>query len=160
MRASPGSRSGYIYPPKPSLRLAADLMSYCARELPRFNAISISGYHMREAGCTAAQEMAFTFANAIAYIEGAIERGVSVDDVGPRISWIFNTQNNFLEEVAKYRALRRMWAKIMRERFKAEDARSWMLRTHVPTGGVVRLPAGDRRGEEGHRRCEQVCERE
>src|SRR5438132_1091371 len=114
------ARGTYIYPPKPSLRLAADLMSYCARELPRFNAISISGYHMREAGCTAAQEMAFTFANAIAYIEGAIERGVSVDDVGPRISWIFNTQNNFLEEVAKYRALRRMWAKIMRERVKAE----------------------------------------
>jgi len=131
------ARGTYIYPPKPSLRLAADLMSYCARELPRFNAISISGYHMREAGCTAAQEMAFTFANAIAYIEGAIERGVSVDDVGPRISWIFNTQNNFLEEVAKYRALRRMWAKIMRERFKAEDARSWMLRTHVQTGGAT-----------------------
>jgi methylmalonyl-CoA mutase N-terminal domain/subunit len=131
------ARGTYIYPPKPSLRLAADLMSYCARELPRYNAISISGYHMREAGCTAAQEMAFTFANAIAYIEGALERGVSVDDVGPRISWIFNTQNNFLEEVAKYRALRRMWAKIMRERFKAEDARSWMLRTHVQTGGAT-----------------------
>jgi len=112
-------------------------MSYCARELPRFNAISISGYHMREAGCTAAQEMAFTFANAIAYVDGVLERGVSVDDVGPRISWIFNTQNNFLEEVAKNRALRRMWAKIMRERFKAEDARSWMLRTHVQTGGAT-----------------------
>src|SRR2546427_4666905 len=130
------ARGTYIYPPKPSLRLAADLMSYCARELPRFNAISISGYHMREAGCTAAQEMAFTFANAIAYVDGVLERGVSVDDVGPRISWIFNTQNNFLEEVAKYRALRRMWAKIMRERFKAEDPRSWMLRTHVQTGGA------------------------
>jgi len=131
------ARGTYIYPPKPSLRLAADLMSYCARELPRFNAISISGYHMREAGCTAAQEMAFTFANAIAYVDGVLERGVSVDDVGPRISWIFNTQNNFLEEVAKNRALRRMWAKIMRERFKAEDARSWMLRTHVQTGGAT-----------------------
>ncbi len=131
------ARGTYIYPPKPSLRLAADLMSYCASELPRFNAISISGYHMRDAGCTAAQEMAFTFANAIAYIEAVIERGVGVDDVGPRISWIFNTQNNFLEEVAKYRALRRMWAKIMRERFKAEDARSWMLRTHVQTGGAT-----------------------
>src|SRR3989454_10036880 len=112
-------------------------MSYCARELPRFNAISISGYHMRDAGCTAAQEMAFTFANAIAYIKAAIGCGVNVDDVGPRISWIFNTQNNFLEEVAKNRALRRMWAKIMRERFKAEDARSWMLRTHVQTGGAT-----------------------
>jgi len=131
------ARGTYIYPPKPSLRLAADLMSYSARELPRFNAISISGYHMRDAGCTAAQEMAFTFANAIAYIEGALQRGVGVDDVGPRISWIFNTQNNFLEEIAKYRALRRMWAKIMRERFKAEDPRSWMLRTHVQTGGAT-----------------------
>ena len=131
------ARGTYIYPPKPSLRLAADLMSYCARELPRFNAISISGYHIRDAGSTAVQEMAFTFANAIAYIDATLERGVSVDDVGPRISWIFNTQNNFLEEVAKYRALRRMWAKIMRERFKAEDPRSWMLRTHVQTGGAT-----------------------
>jgi len=131
------ARGTYIYPPKPSLRLAADLMAYCARELPRFNAISVSGYHMREAGCTAAQEMAFTFANAIAYVEGALERGVSVDDVGPRVSWIFHTQNNFLEEIAKYRALRRMWGKIMRERFKAEDARAWMLRTHVQTGGAT-----------------------
>jgi methylmalonyl-CoA mutase, N-terminal domain len=131
------ARGTYIYPPKPSLRLAADLMAYCARELPRFNSISISGYHMREAGCTAAQEMAFTFANAIAYIEASLERGVSVDDIGPRISWIFNTQNNFLEEIAKYRALRHMWAKIMRERFKAQDPRSWMLRTHVQTGGAT-----------------------
>jgi methylmalonyl-CoA mutase, N-terminal domain len=131
------ARGTYIYPPKPSLRLAADLMSYCARELPRFNAISISGYHIRDAGSTAVQEMAFTFANAIAYIDATLERGVSVDDVGPRISWIFNTQNNFLEEVAKYRALRRMWARIMRERFKAEDPRSWMLRTHVQTGGAT-----------------------
>jgi methylmalonyl-CoA mutase N-terminal domain/subunit len=131
------ARGTYIYPPKPSLRLAADLMSYCARELPRFNAISISGYHIRDAGSTAVQEMAFTFANAMAYIEATLERGVNVDDIGPRISWIFNTQNNFLEEVAKYRALRRMWAKIMRERFKAEDPRSWMLRTHVQTGGAT-----------------------
>jgi methylmalonyl-CoA mutase N-terminal domain/subunit len=131
------ARGTYIYPPQPSLRLAADLMAYCARELPRFNAISISGYHIRDAGSTAVQEMAFTFANAIAYIDATLERGVGVDDVGPRISWIFNTQNNFLEEVAKYRALRRMWAKIMRERFKAEDPRSWMLRTHVQTGGAT-----------------------
>lgn len=131
------ARGTYIYPPKPSLRLAADLMAYCSRELPRFNAISISGYHIRDAGSTAVQEMAFTFANAIAYVEAALERGVDVDDVGPRVSWIFNTQNNFLEEVAKYRALRRMWAKIMRERFKAQDPRSWMLRTHVQTGGAT-----------------------
>jgi methylmalonyl-CoA mutase N-terminal domain/subunit len=131
------ARGTYIFPPKPSLRLAADLMAWCSRELPRFNPISISGYHIRDAGATAVQEMAFTFANAIAYIEAARERGVSVDDVGPRISWIFNTQNNFLEEVAKYRALRRMWARIMRERFKAQDPRSWMFRTHVQTGGAT-----------------------
>ena len=131
------ARGTYIYPPKPSLRLAADLMAYCARELPRFNAISISGYHMRDAGCTAVQEIAFTFANAIAYVEAAVERGVGADDIGPRISWIFNTQNNFLEEVAKYRALRRMWAKIMKERFGATDPRSLMLRTHVQTGGAT-----------------------
>ncbi len=131
------ARGTYIFPPKPSLRLAADLMAWCSRELPRFNPISISGYHIRDAGATAVQEMAFTFANAIAYIEAARERGVSVDDVGPRISWIFNTQNNFLEEVAKYRALRRMWAKIMRERFQAQDPRSWMFRTHVQTGGAT-----------------------
>ncbi len=131
------ARGTYIYPPRPSLRLAADLMAYCARELPRFNAISISGYHIRDAGSTAVQEMAFTFANAIAYVEASIARGVGVDDIGPRISWIFNTQNNFLEEVAKYRALRRMWAKIMRERFGAKDERSMMLRTHVQTGGAT-----------------------
>ena len=131
------ARGTYIFPPKPSLRLAADLMAWCSRELPRFNPISISGYHIRDAGSTAVQEMAFTFANAIAYIEAALERGVGVDEVGPRISWIFNTQNNFLEEVAKYRALRRMWAKIMRDRFKAQDPKSWTFRTHVQTGGAT-----------------------
>jgi len=131
------ARGTYIFPPKPSLRLAADLMAYCAKQLPRFNPISISGYHIRDAGSTAVQEMAFTFANAIAYIEAALDTGVGVDEVGPRISWIFNTQNNFLEEVAKYRALRRMWARIMRERFKAQDPRSWMFRTHVQTGGAT-----------------------
>ena len=131
------ARGTYIYPPRPSLRLAADLMAYCARELPRFNPISISGYHIRDAGSTAVQEMAFTFANAIAYVDACIARGVSADDIGPRISWIFNTQNNFLEEVAKYRALRRMWAKIMKERFGAQDERSMMLRTHVQTGGAT-----------------------
>ncbi len=131
------ARGTYIYPPKPSLRLAADLMAHCSRHLPRFNAISISGYHMRDAGCTAVQEIAFTFANAIAYVEAAVARGVSADDIGPRISWIFNTQNNFLEEVAKYRALRRMWARIMKERFGATNPRSMMLRTHVQTGGAT-----------------------
>ena len=131
------ARGTYIYPPRPSLRLAADLMAYCAKELPRFNSISISGYHIRDAGSTAVQEMAFTFANAIAYIDAALDRGVDVDDFAPRISWIFNTQNNFAEEVAKYRALRRMWAKIMRERYGAKDPRSWMFRTHVQTGGAT-----------------------
>jgi methylmalonyl-CoA mutase N-terminal domain/subunit len=103
--------------------------------MPRFNSISISGYHIRDAGSTAAQEIAFTFANAIAYGQAFIDRGVEADAWGPRVSWIFNTHNNFLEEVSKFRALRRMWAKIMRERFGATDPRSWMLRTHTQTGG-------------------------
>jgi methylmalonyl-CoA mutase N-terminal domain/subunit len=131
------ARGTYIYPPRPSLRLAADLMAYCAKELPKFNSISISGYHIRDAGSSAVQEMAFTFANAIAYIDAALDRGVEIDDFAPRISWIFNTQNSFLEEIAKYRALRRMWAKIMRERYGAKDPRSWMFRTHVQTGGAT-----------------------
>ncbi len=131
------ARGTYIFPPRPSLRLAADLIAFCAREMPRFNSISISGYHIRDAGATAVQEMAFTFANAMAYIDAVLERGVDIDDFGPRISWIFNTQNNFFEEVAKYRALRRMWARIMRERYGAKDPRSWMFRTHVQTGGAT-----------------------
>jgi methylmalonyl-CoA mutase N-terminal domain/subunit len=131
------ARGTYIYPPRPSLRLAADLMAYCAKELPRFNSISISGYHIRDAGSTAVQEMAFTFANAIAYIDAALDRGLKIDSFAPRISWIFNTQSNFLEEAAKYRALRRMWAKVMRERYGAKDPRSWMFRTHAQTGGAT-----------------------
>ncbi len=131
------ARGTYIYPPRPSLRLAADLIAYCAKELPKFNSISISGYHIRDAGSSAVQEMAFTFANAIAYIDAALDRGVEIDDFAPRISWIFNSQNSFLEEVAKYRALRRMWAKIMRERYGAKDPRSWTFRTHVQTGGAT-----------------------
>jgi methylmalonyl-CoA mutase N-terminal domain/subunit len=129
------ARGTFIYPPKPSLRLAADLIAWCAREAPRFNAISLSGYHMREAGSTAVQEIAFTFANAIAYTEAVLARGVAVDDFAPRLSWIFNTHINFFEEIAKYRALRRMWARIMKERFGATDPRSMMLRTHTQTGG-------------------------
>jgi len=129
------ARGTFIYPPKPSLRLAADLIAWCAREAPRFNAISLSGYHMREAGSTAVQEIAFTFANAIAYTEAVLERGVEVDAFAPRLSWIFNTHINFFEEIAKYRALRRLWARIMKERFGATDARSMMLRTHTQTGG-------------------------
>ncbi|MBI2886015.1 MAG: methylmalonyl-CoA mutase family protein [Chloroflexi bacterium] len=129
------ARGTYIYPPGPSLRLAADLMAYCSRHVPRWNTISISGYHMRDAGCTAVQEMAFTFANAKAYVDEALKTGLSIDDFAPRISWIFNTHNDFFEEVAKYRALRRMWAKLMREHYRAKDPRSWMLRTHTQTGG-------------------------
>lgn len=129
------ARGTHIFPPRPSLRLAADLIAYCADQVPRWNPISISGYHMREAGASAVQEIAFTFANAIAYVEATRHRGLSVDAFASRISWIFNTHNHFFEEIAKYRALRRMWAKIMRERFGAKDPRSWMFRTHTQTGG-------------------------
>jgi methylmalonyl-CoA mutase N-terminal domain/subunit len=129
------ARGTFIYPPKPSLRLAADLIAWCAREAPRFNAISLSGYHMREAGSTAVQEIAFTFANAIAYTDAVVARGVAIDAFAPRLSWIFNTHINFFEEIAKYRALRRLWARIMKERFGATDPRSMMLRTHTQTGG-------------------------
>src|SRR4029079_15738269 len=115
--------------------LAADLIAWCAREAPRFNAISLSGYHMREAGCTAAQEMAFALSNASAYVEAVLERGVGVDSFAPRLSWIFNTHMDFFEEIAKYRALRRMLASIMRDRFGATDPRSMMLRTHTQTAG-------------------------
>ena len=129
------ARGTYIYPPRASLRLAADLVAWCASEAPRFNAISLSGYHMREAGSTAVQEMAFALANAIAYVEAVLARGVAVDDFAPRLSWIFNTHTNFFEEIAKFRALRRMWATLMRDRFGALDARSLQLRTHTQTGG-------------------------
>jgi methylmalonyl-CoA mutase N-terminal domain/subunit len=115
--------------------LAADLIAYCADQVPKFNPISISGYHMREAGATAVQEMAFTFANAAAYIREVTARGIPADRFAPRISWIFNTHSDFFEEVGKYRALRRLWARLMRERFGATDPRSWMLRTHTQTGG-------------------------
>ena len=129
------ARGTYIFPPRPSLRLAGDLIAYCAEHVPKFNPISISGYHMREAGATAVQEMAFTFANASAYIREVTARGIPVDRFAPRISWIFNTHSDFFEEVAKYRALRRLWARLMREKFGAADPRSWMFRTHTQTGG-------------------------
>ncbi|HZP58044.1 MAG TPA: methylmalonyl-CoA mutase family protein [Dehalococcoidia bacterium] len=131
------ARGTYIYPPRPSLRFAADLITYCARYAPKFNSISVSGYHIRDAGSTAAQEIGFAFANAIAYLEACQRSGVDVDEVAPRISWIFNTHNNFFEEVAKYRALRRMWAKLLRERFGAQNPNSWKLRTHIQTGGAT-----------------------
>ena len=129
------ARGTYIYPPGPSLRLAADLIAYCTAHVPRWNPISISGYHIRDAGASAAQEIAFAFANAIAYIEAVRHRGLAVDAFAPRLSWIFNTHNGLFEEIAKYRALRRMWARLMRQRFQAKDPRSWMFRTHTQTGG-------------------------
>jgi methylmalonyl-CoA mutase N-terminal domain/subunit len=129
------ARGTYIYPPRASLRLAADLIAFCARRAPAFNPISLSGYHIREAGSTAPQEMAFAIANAIAYTQAAVDRGVAVDDFAPALSWIFNTHTDFFEEIAKYRALRRMWAGVMSDRFGATRPQSWMLRTHTQTGG-------------------------
>jgi methylmalonyl-CoA mutase N-terminal domain/subunit len=120
---------------RPSLRLITDIFSYCKAELPRFNTISISGYHIREAGASAVQELAFTFCNAICYVESALEAGLDVDEFGPRLSFFFNGHNNFFEEVAKFRAARRIWAKVMRERFGAQNERSLMLRFHTQTGG-------------------------
>jgi methylmalonyl-CoA mutase, N-terminal domain len=129
------ARGTFIYPPRPSLRIAADLIAWCTVNTPKFNPISLSGYHIREAGSTAAQEMAFALANACAYVQASIDCGVGVDDFGPKLSWIFNTHIDFFEEIAKYRALRRMWSRLMSERFGAQDPRSLMLRTHTQTGG-------------------------
>ena len=129
------ARGTFIYPPKPSLRLAADLIAWCTRNAPRFNPISLSGYHIREAGSTAPQEMAFAVANACAYVQATIDRGIDVDEFAPKLSWIFNTHIDFFEEIAKYRALRRMWSALMADRFGAKDPRSLMLRTHTQTGG-------------------------
>ncbi len=129
------ARGTYIYPPRPSVRLAADLMAYCANHIPRWNAVSVSGYHIRDAGSSAVQEMAFSIANALAYVDAVLERGLDIDAFAPRISWIFNTHNDFFQEVAKYRALRRIWARLMRDRYGATSHRSCMLRTHSQTGG-------------------------
>jgi methylmalonyl-CoA mutase N-terminal domain/subunit len=129
------ARGTYIYPPRQSLRIVTDIFAYCAREAPRWNTISISGYHIREAGSTAAQEVAFTLADAIAYVQAAIDSGLDVDEFAPRIAFFFNSHNQFLEEVAKFRAARRLWARIMRERFHARDPRSQMLRFHAQTAG-------------------------
>ena len=129
------ARGTYIFPPRPSMRLITDLFAYCAREVPHWNTISISGYHIREAGSTAVQEVAFTLANGIAYVQAALDAGLGVDDFAPQLSFFFNAHNNFLEEVAKFRAARRLWARIMRERFKAQDPNSWSLKFHTQTGG-------------------------
>ncbi len=130
------ARGTYIFAPRPSMRLITDIMAYCAKEVPQWNSISVSGYHMREAGATAVQEIAFTLANGIAYVDAAIKAGMGVDEFGPRLSFFFNSQIDFLEEVAKFRAARRLWAKIMKDRFGAKDPRSQMLRFHVQTAGV------------------------
>jgi methylmalonyl-CoA mutase N-terminal domain/subunit len=131
------ARGTYIFPPKPSMRLITDIFAWCKDHLPSWNTISISGYHMREAGCTAAQEIAFTLADAIAYAEAAIGAGLKFDDFAPRLSFFFACHNNFLEEVAKFRAARRLWARITKERFGAQDPRSMMLRFHTQTGGAT-----------------------
>jgi methylmalonyl-CoA mutase N-terminal domain/subunit len=131
------ARGTYIYPPGPSMRLITDLFRYCHDHVPRWNTISISGYHIREAGSTAVQEVAFTLANAIAYVQAALGAGLALDDFAPRLSFFFNAHNNLLEEVAKFRAARRLWARIMRERFDAQDPRSWRLRFHTQTAGSM-----------------------
>ena len=131
------SRGTYIYPPKPSMRIITNIFSFCAEKIPMWNTISISGYHIREAGSTAVQEVAFTLANGIAYVQAALEAGLDVDTFGPRLSFFFNAHLDFLEEIAKYRAARRLWAEIMKARFKAESPKSMMLRFHTQTAGCT-----------------------
>jgi len=129
------ARGLYIYPPKFSLRLVTDIFAYCEHNVPNWNTISVSGYHIREAGSTAVQELAFTFGNAIAYVDAALEEGLNIDSFAPRLSFFFDTHNDFLEEIAKFRAARRIWAKIAKERFGAKNPKSWMLRFHAQTAG-------------------------
>ena len=131
------ARGTYIFPPRPSMRLVTDLFRYCAAGVPKWNTISISGYHIREAGSTAVQEVAFTLANGIAYVQAAIDAGLDVDAFAPRLSFFFNAHNDFLEEIAKFRAARRLWARVMRERFGAHNPRSWRLRFHTQTAGCT-----------------------
>jgi len=131
------ARGNFIYPPVPAMRLTTDLFAYCRERIPKWNTISISGYHMREKGCSAVQEVGFTLANAIAYVQAAVDAGLEVDEFGPRIAFFFNGHNNVFQEVAKFRAARRMWARIMRERFGAKDDRSLKIRFHTQTGGVT-----------------------
>lgn len=131
------ARGTYIFPPEPSLRLTADVIEYCSEHLPRFNTISISGYHMREAGCNAIQEIAFTLANGICYVKEVLKRGIDIDDFAPRLSFFFAAQNNFLEEIAKFRAARRLWARIMIKEFEAKNPKSLRMRFHTQTAGVT-----------------------
>jgi len=129
------ARGTYIFPPKPAMRITTDILAYCAKNMPQWNSMSISGYHMREAGCTAVQEVAFTLADGIAYVEAARDAGLEIDEFAPRLSFFFSAHQDFLEEIAKYRAARRLWARIMKEKFKSKNPRSWMLRYHVQTAG-------------------------
>ncbi|HEX4208877.1 MAG TPA: methylmalonyl-CoA mutase family protein, partial [Candidatus Binataceae bacterium] len=129
------ARGTYIYPPRGSMRIITDIFAYSSREVPNWNTISISGYHIREAGSTAAQELAFTLADGVAYVEAALKAGLKVDDFASRLSFFFNVHNNFFEEIAKFRAARRLWARIMKDRFKAQDERSLMVRFHAQTAG-------------------------
>jgi methylmalonyl-CoA mutase N-terminal domain/subunit len=131
------ARGNFIYPPEPSMRLTTDLFAYCKERVPRWNTISISGYHFREKGCSAVQEVAFTLANGIAYVQAALDAGLAIDEFAPRLAFFFNGHNNVFQEIAKFRAARRMWAHIMRERFGAQDPKSLMLRFHTQTGGVT-----------------------
>ena len=159
------ARGTYIYPPQPSLRLVSDTFAYCREHLPRWNTISISGYHMAEAGATPAQEVAFTLANGIAYVEAALAAGLAVDDFAPRLSFFFVARTTLLEEVAKFRAARRIWARIMRDRFGARNPKSLMLRFHTQTAGVqltaqqpeVNLVRVDRAGAGGGARRHPVA---
>ena len=131
------ARGNFIYPPKGAIRLTTDLFAYCNDRVPKWNTVSISGYHFREKGCSAVQEVAFTLANGIAYVQAALDAGLEIDRFGPRLAFFFNGHNNVFQEVAKFRAARRMWASIMRDRFGAQDERSWRLRFHTQTGGVT-----------------------
>jgi methylmalonyl-CoA mutase N-terminal domain/subunit len=131
------ARGNYIYPPEATMRLTTDIFEYCREHVPKWNTISISGYHIREKGCSAVQEVAFTLANAIAYVQAALDRGFAVDDFAPRLAFFFNCHNNVFQEIAKFRAVRRMWAEIMRERFGATDERAQTIRFHTQTGGVT-----------------------
>jgi len=131
------ARGNYIYPPVPSMRLTTDLFAYCKENVPKWNTVSISGYHFREKGCSAVQEVAFTLANGMAYVQAAVDAGLDVDDFAPRLAFFFNGHNNVFQEVAKFRAARRMWARFMKERFGAEDPKSQMIRFHTQTGGVT-----------------------
>ena len=131
------ARGTYIFPPRPSMRLVTDLFRYCAAEVPKWNTISVSGYHIREAGSTAVQELAFTIANGIAYVQAAVDAGLGIDAFAPRMSFFFNSHNDFLEEIAKFRAARRLWARVIKDRFGAEDPRSWKMRFHTQTAGCT-----------------------